>query len=76
MRWKKVVGIGPGSIDDMTFRAYNVIKECDVVVGYITYINLMKEIINDKEIISSGMRNEISRCKECLKIALEGKKFV
>lgn len=40
-----VVGIGPGSIENMTLKAYNVIKECDVIVGYTKYLDMIKEII-------------------------------
>ncbi|MDI3500561.1 MAG: precorrin-3B C17-methyltransferase / cobalt-factor methyltransferase [Thermoanaerobacter sp.] len=73
MGWIKVVGIGPGDINDMTLKAYNVLKECDVVVGYTTYINLIKPLIKDKEVISLGMRKEIDRAKKAVELALQGK---
>ncbi|WP_415853192.1 precorrin-3B C(17)-methyltransferase [Thermoanaerobacter kivui] len=73
MGWIKVVGIGPGDINDMTLKAYNALKECDVVVGYTTYINLIKPLIEDKEVISSGMRKEVDRCKKAVELALQGK---
>ena len=37
-----IVGIGPGSEPDMTPRAKNAIEAADVVVGYTTYIELIK----------------------------------
>ena len=56
-----VVGIGPGSIENMTLKAYNVIKECDVIVGYTKYLDMIKEIIEGKELYSTGMRSEEER---------------
>ncbi|AFK87634.1 MULTISPECIES: precorrin-3B C(17)-methyltransferase [Thermoanaerobacterium] len=72
MGWVKIVGIGPGSIDDMTFKAYNALRDCDVVVGYVTYIRLIKELIKDKKIVSMGMRKEIERAKIAIQLALDG----
>ena len=43
-----VVGIGPGSLNDMTPRAFNSIRNADVVVGYNAYITLIKSLIEDK----------------------------
>ena len=69
-----LVGIGPGKIEKMTIEAARAIKECDIIVGYKVYIELIKELIDGKEIISSGMRKEIERCKMVLDLAKEGKK--
>lgn len=74
MSWIKSVGIGPGNINDMTTRALEAIRECDVIVGYKTYVDLIKDIAEEKEIISSGMRSEINRCVKALELAKEGKK--
>ncbi|WP_213975662.1 precorrin-3B C(17)-methyltransferase, partial [Tepidanaerobacter acetatoxydans] len=74
MSWIKAVGIGPGSLEHMTLEAIDALKECDVVVGYNTYLNLIKPIIKEKQIIGSGMRHEVSRCKKAIELANEGKK--
>lgn len=74
MSWIKAVGIGPGNIDDMTYRAREALKKCDVIVGYKTYIDLVEEIVVEKEIISSGMRSEVDRCNTALEVARKGKK--
>ena len=58
-----VVGIGPGSKDMMTLEAIKAMENADVIVGYKTYINLITEFIQDKEVVSNGMRQEIDRCK-------------
>jgi len=67
-----VIGIGPGGLDNLTFKAANAIKKCEVVVGYKFYIELVKEIIVGKKIISTGMKGEIERCKLALQEVKNG----
>ncbi|EFS03500.1 precorrin-3B C(17)-methyltransferase [Listeria seeligeri] len=68
-----VIGIGPGDKRLMTGEALQAIEKADVIVGYVTYIKLIKELIKDKEIVKTGMRREIDRCQEAVDIALTGK---
>ena len=56
-----MVGIGPGNPEHMSVKAIEVLKESDCIIGYKTYINLIKELIKGKEVIMSGMRAEIER---------------
>ena len=69
-----VVGIGPGEEQSMTLRARQVLSECDLIVGYKAYIDLIKHIYPDKEFVESAMKQEIERCEACIKYANEGKK--
>ncbi|MGL5694795.1 MAG: precorrin-3B C(17)-methyltransferase [Peptostreptococcaceae bacterium] len=69
-----VIGIGPGSKELMTLEAIKAMEDAEVIVGYKTYINLVTEFIQDKEVVSNGMRQEIDRCKKAVEIAKEGKK--
>ena len=68
-----VVGIGPGKKGDMTFRAYEAMEKSDVIVGYKTYTDLVKEYYPNKEIVSSSMMKEVDRCTDVLKMAKDGK---
>ncbi len=68
-----VVGIGPGCEEMMTLHAKNTIEACDVIVGYRTYIELIRKLYPGKEFIESGMRSEIDRCRTCLELAKEGR---
>lgn len=68
-----VIGSGPGNKDFMTLEAIEAIKKCDTIVGYKTYINLIKDLIEDKELIENGMRQEKERCEMALKLSSEGK---
>lgn len=69
-----IVGIGPGRIEMMTGEAVSAIKNADVIVGYTTYIELIKSNFPEKEFKSTPMRKEIERCKMCFELALSGKK--
>jgi len=68
-----VVGIGPGNLENMSIRAVEVIKSSDCVIGYKTYINLIKELVEGKEVITSGMRSEIERASLAIEKAEAGK---
>lgn len=68
-----VVGIGPGSQETMTYEARLVIEKSDVIVGYKTYIDLIKDLIKDKEVVSNGMKQEIDRVKKAVEISKTGK---
>ncbi len=67
-----VVGLGPGSLSDMTPRALQVIRTADVVVGYNTYIKLIAPVLDGKEIIGTAMMQEIDRCKAAVEKAAQG----
>ena len=43
-KWGKriVVGIGPGNEENMTLRAQHAQEQCDVIVGYHIYVDLVK----------------------------------
>ncbi len=64
-----VVGIGPGSKDTMTLEAIKAIEDSEAIVGYKTYIKLIEEFIQGKEIIQNGMRQEVDRCKQAVEEA-------
>ncbi|NDB32175.1 MAG: precorrin-3B C(17)-methyltransferase [Nitrososphaeria archaeon] len=68
-----IVGVGPGSHDHMTFRAKQVIVESDTIVGYDTYVGLVEDLIQGKEIHRYAMTQEVERAKQCIELAQSGK---
>ncbi|HBV68650.1 MAG TPA: precorrin-3B C(17)-methyltransferase [Clostridiales bacterium] len=68
-----VIGIGPGSQEAMTFEAMEAIEKSDVIVGYKTYIDLIRNLVSNKEIVSNGMKQEIDRVKKAVEISGTGK---
>ncbi|MBG9979501.1 precorrin-3B C(17)-methyltransferase [Facklamia sp. DSM 111018] len=68
-----IVGLGPGSLDLMSPMAQEVLQKVDTIVGYTTYIKLVKDFIQDKEVINTGMKREIDRCEKAIELAQAGK---
>jgi precorrin-3B C17-methyltransferase len=68
-----IVGVGPGSHDHMTFRAKEVITQSDTIVGYDTYVGLVEDLIQGKEIHRYAMTQEVERAKQCIELAQSGK---
>lgn len=68
-----IVGTGPGDIAHITPYAQNAIKESDYIVGYGTYLDLIPELTKGKSIVSTGMTEEIDRCKKAIELANEGR---
>lgn len=69
-----LVGFGPGDPLHLTLRAKTAISEAEVVIGYRTYINLVKDLIDGKEVIFTAMTEELSRVGKAIDLAYEGKK--
>ncbi len=69
-----VVGLGPGDVLHLTPAARQAIEQADVIAGYKTYLELIPELIADKELLSSGMRQEVERCRLALDRAAAGGK--
>lgn len=68
-----IVGTGPGSIEHITPYAQRVIRESEAIVGYDTYLDLIKELIEGKEVFSTGMTHEADRCRKAVELAQSGK---
>ncbi len=69
-----VVGTGPGARDLVTPRAAEAIRHADVIAGYRTYLDLVRDFISeDQEVLSSAMMQEVERCKKALEAASEGR---
>jgi precorrin-3B C17-methyltransferase len=69
-----VVGIGPGAGDHTTPAALAAIRDAEVVVGYTTYIKLVRALIEGKEVIRTGMTEEIGRARAAVERARGGGK--
>src|SRR4051812_5118855 len=71
-----IVGIGPGAHDHTTPAALAAIAEAEVVVGYTTYIRLVRDLIVGKEVVRTGMTEEIGRARIAVERAQAGSKVV
>ncbi len=67
-----VVGLGPGSVEQMTGQALAAMEESDVLAGYDVYIDLVREKFSHKRLLSTPMRREEERCRLAIEEALKG----
>ncbi|WP_432401682.1 precorrin-3B C(17)-methyltransferase [Wukongibacter sp. M2B1] len=68
-----VIGIGPGNRDQMSMMALKAIESSDAIVGYKTYVNLIEDLLEGKEVTNSGMKKEVERCELAIDEAEKGK---
>lgn len=68
-----LVGIGPGGREHMTLRAIEALREADAVVGYKTYLELIGDLITGKDVVSTGMREEVERVRMAVDLARDKK---
>jgi len=69
-----VVGIGPGAHEHTTPAALAAIADAQIVVGYTTYIKLVRHLIEGKEVVRTGMTEEIGRARAAVERARAGAK--
>lgn len=68
-----VIGLGPGAGLDLTLRAREAIESSDLIVGYTAYIALIRDAFPHKEMVSTGMKKEVDRCRLAVEAAVSGK---
>lgn len=68
-----IVGIGPGNLAHLTHRATDVLTGVEAVAGYTTYIDLIRPLIEGKQIVSTPMTREVERVQAAVEIAQSGR---
>lgn len=72
-----VVGIGPGSPEDITPAVLQAVKEADVVVGYKYYFQFIQQYVREGcPCIDTGMKRERDRALQAFELAEQGKNVV
>jgi precorrin-3B C17-methyltransferase len=69
-----VVGIGPGNDEHITPRALEAIQNAELVVGYSTYIKLVRHLLEGKDVVRTGMTEEIGRARAAVEEARAGRR--
>ena len=64
-----IVGIGPGSADQITPQALAELRAAEVIVGYTRYVELVRPLFPHKEYHATGMRGEEERCRWAVEAA-------
>ena len=68
-----IVSSGAGGTHYITPEARSALEECEVVVSYTKYAKEMSELLEGKELYTSGMTFEIDRCNQAIEYAMSGK---
>ena len=68
-----IISSGAGGVEHITPEAHRALKECEVVVAYTKYAKELEGFLEDKEIYTSGMTQEIERCNQAIESAKSGK---
>ena len=72
-----VAGLGPGSASCISPEAREVIRTAEVVAGYTGYVqSLSPDWLEGKQVIATPMRDEVGRCREAIRAALQGRPTV
>ena len=70
----QVVGIGPGRREGRTIAADDALRRAEVIVGYTTYAELVRDEFAEKRFVTTGMRGEKERCVQALLLSREGRR--
>ncbi|MCI9353763.1 MAG: precorrin-3B C(17)-methyltransferase [Firmicutes bacterium] len=72
-----IVGIGAAAKQTLTAEAADILSECELIVGYTVYIDLIKQQFPQKQYYTSGMTQEkqrviyaIQQCQKGIKTAI------
>lgn len=69
-----LIGFGPGSEGHLTARAREAIAESRVILGYKTYVDLVRDLLREDQVVmEAGMTEEVARAQEAIRVVLEGK---
>src|SRR5450631_4187724 len=67
-----IVGAGPGDISHLTEAARLAIAASTTIIGYSSYIDLIRPLLECKQIISSAMMQEVDRCRAAIRLTQGG----
>ncbi len=68
------MSLGPGARPFMVPEALEALARSEVVMGYTLYMELIKDLLEGKEVHSSGMRKEVDRCRDAIDHASRGRR--
>jgi adenosylcobyric acid synthase len=67
-----IVGTGPGAVSHLTEAARQAIAAADIIIGYDNYVELVRPLLAGKQVLSTGMMQEVQRCREAIRLARAG----
>jgi precorrin-3B C17-methyltransferase len=71
-----LVGLGDGSLANLTLAAEAALKKATAIVGYRSYLNLVKKLGFNSQFYAFGMKQEQERALKALSLASQGEEVV
>jgi precorrin-3B C17-methyltransferase len=68
----QIIGIGPGSIEDMTVRAVNAVRTSEYIVGVKSYVEQIASLLDNQKVVQGDMGGEVQRAKQAIELAEAG----
>jgi len=69
-----VVSTGPGFPEYIAPQARAALNAAQVVAGYRTYVDLIRPLLQGQEVVATGMKAEMERCRAAVDLALKGRR--
>jgi len=69
-----VVSTGPGFPEYLAPKARAALDAAQVVAGYRTYVDLIRPLLQGQEVVATGMKAEMERCRAAVDLALKGRR--
>jgi cobalt-precorrin 5A hydrolase / precorrin-3B C17-methyltransferase len=70
-----LISLGPGDLSQMTLAAREALAAADVVIGYRTYVDLVRPLLAPhQQVIAGPMRQEMPRAEQALDMAAAGRR--
>ncbi|MGB9920165.1 MAG: precorrin-3B C(17)-methyltransferase [Moorellales bacterium] len=66
------MGVGPGSEDYLPPAARRALEQAEVIVGYHTYLEYLGPYLVGRQVVTTGMTEEVARCREAIRRAEAG----
>lgn len=68
-----VVGLGPGDKNLISPAALAAIRQAELLCGYTVYVDQVRELVPETEVLTTPMTREVERCRAALEQAAAGK---
>ncbi len=66
------MGIGPGSLEDMTLRAVKAVTDSQYIIGVDTYVDQIAPLLQDQNVSRGVMGEEVQRAQRAIELAAQG----
>ncbi len=67
-----LIGLGPGDRGLLTPAALDALRRCDAIVGYDGYMEQVRDLVDDKQVVSMPLGKEMERAAKASELAAAG----